>query len=158
MYYEFISLGKSELKREYFKPPRNIGFVKPGGGLWACRYTPGEDYLCDWHYWCESEGFSGKCDKGVLFNIKFNSRIYVINSYRDLENLMGKYEYMGNRDYKFFSCLDFELLSKDFDAIELTSLGQVETRFSEPYNLYGWDVASILILNFDIIFEQQSLS
>lgn len=85
--------------------------------------------------------------------MKPNARIYTIDSYGDLERLAKQYKY----NLSISQYLDFEALSKDYDAIELTDNGQIETRFSEPYNLYGWDIASILILNFDVIADQQPI-
>ena len=42
-------------------------------------------------------------------------------------------------------CLDFEKLSKDYDAIEVIDIGKFY------WALYGWDCNSILIMNPDIV-------
>lgn len=150
--FSFITMGKSVLSIEAFESPKNR-FVKPFGGIWACRYTPDEEFVSAWQCWCKYEEYPCNCRHGVVFNLKPNARIYTIDTYRDLERLATKYKYGSST----FSYLDFEALSKDYDAIELTDNGQIETRFSEPYNLYGWDIASILILNFDAIADQQPI-
>lgn len=159
--YDFITLGKTVLTKETFKAPKNR-FVKPDGGIWACRYTPDEEFVSEWQRWCKFEQFPGNWNQGVVFNLKPNARIYTIDSYEDLERLAKKYKYKYNLSISgmvgiCFQYLDFEALAKVYDAIELTGRGQSETRFSKPYNLYGWDVASILILNFDAIADQQPI-
>lgn len=95
-------------------------------------------------------------DLGVVFNLKDNTRIYTINTYKDLEWLMERYK--DNNSFSFKPTLDFERISKDYDVIELTEAGQWETRFSHPFNLYGWDVESILVLNFDVIGKQKGIN
>jgi hypothetical protein len=156
MKFDFVSLGKDKLIKEAFNHPRNINFCKPDGGIWACRYTPEETYICDWQCWCIEEKFPGKWDIGVIFNLKPETRICTIDSYNDLERLMKKYRF-SNVPFNFLNFLDFEIMSEDYDVIELTSKGQSETRYSFPYNLYGWDVASVLILNFDVIAKQEPI-
>ena len=150
--YDFITLGKTVLTKETFKAPKN-SFVKPDGGIWACRYTPDEEFVSEWQRWCKFEQFPGNWNQGVVFNLKPNARIYTIDSYEDLERLVKQYKY----NLFISQYPDFEALAKVYDAIELTGRGQIETGFSEPYNLYGWDVASILILNFDAIADQQPI-
>lgn len=159
--YDFITLGKTVLTQKSFKAPKN-SFVKPDGGIWACRYTPDEEFVSEWQRWCKFAQFPGNWNQGVVFNLKPNARIYTIDSYEDLERLAKQYKYKRNLSISgmvgiCFQYLDFEALAKVYDAIELTGRGQSETRFSEPYNLYGWDVASILILNFDAIADQQPI-
>lgn len=159
--YDFITLGKTVLTQKSFKAPKN-SFVKPDGGIWACRYTPDEEFVSEWQRWCKCAQFPGNWNQGVVFNLKPNARIYTIDSYEDLERLAKQYKYKRNLSISgmvgiCFQYLDFEALAKVYDAIELTGRGQSETRFSEPYNLYGWDVASILILNFDAIADQQPI-
>jgi len=38
--------------------------------------------------------------------------------------------------------MDWERISKEYDAVMLTEDGQVHTRFSRPLSLYGWDCES----------------
>lgn len=155
MKFDFISLGKDKLIKEAFNPPKNIYFCKPRGGIWACRYTPEEEYVCEWQQWCIGK-ILGNWNIGVVFNLKPEARICTIDSYDDLERLMEKYRFK-DVPFDFLKFLDFEKMAEDYDVIELTSKGQIETRYSFPCSLNGWDVASVLILNFDVIAEQEPI-
>lgn len=154
----YVTLGTNSLKGELFQPIQNRrgGWLnKPDGGLWACRFEPdGKGHVSAWDAWCDIEGFPGKWDKGVLFDLKPSARIYTIDSYEDLARLMAKYKRHINYPEK---TLDFEALAENFDALELTERGLGETHLSFPFNLYGWDVPSLLVLNFDVIADQQPL-
>lgn len=164
--FAFVTLGTTELKKDLFKAIKNTrsGFAKkPIGGLWACRYEPdNEGRVSAWDTWCDYEEFPGSWDEGVLFNLKSSARVYTIDSFKDFAELMKKYEYQSKEDNFFFGgfserVLDFEALAEDFDALELTAKGQDETRWSTPYDLYGWDIPSLLVLNFDAIADQHPL-
>jgi len=48
--------------------------------------------------------------------------------------------------------LDFEQLSKTYDAVWLTYNGERKTRYSNP-DLYGWDCESVLILNKNSVYQ-----
>lgn len=56
-------------------------------------------------------------------------------------------------DAVIFNLIDYEKISKDYDAIELTSRGEIETRFipSTLESLYGWDVPTLLVLNLNAV-------
>lgn len=175
--FEFIHLGHSKLTKEKFKEVKNRKegiTTKPNGGLWACRYTDNKDYTCAWEEWCFAENYYiERLKEGVLFNLKPEAKIYTIDSYEDLTKLMKNYsknnvmEELFNTEeiLSFFASLilgeeislDFEKISQDYDAIELTEKGLHETQFSGFYNLYGWDVPSILIMNFDVVAEQEPI-
>lgn len=86
--------------------------------------------------------------------MKENAKIFVIDGYKDLLLLLEKYE-LKNEMSNFLTSLDFESIAKDYDAIKLTESGERETRFSVP-SLYGWDIESMLIMNYDIIKNQKS--
>ena len=86
----------------------------------------------------------------------------VIDSLEDLENLLNVYALPRPCEYLTFltnvseqletvfdddwltRVLDFEKLATVFDGIWLTASGQSQTRLSQPDNLYGWDLESVL--------------
>lgn len=145
-----VSLVDIELSKELFIPVKNrLGLNKPHGGLWSCPYTPNSKYISEWHEFCSEEFESGLKPKAILFDFKQDTRIYTVNSLRDLKELYISYK-RNDGEYSFLQTLDFEELSKYFDVMYLTSRGQYETRFTNP-TLYGWDVESCLIMNFDCI-------
>jgi hypothetical protein len=42
--------------------------------------------------------------------------------------------------------IDWLSVAKDVDAVWLTHMGQIHTRFSDP-SLYGWDCSTVFWLN-----------
>lgn len=148
---KYISLGMNDISKDKFNNNLiNNGINKPYGGLWNCKYTPNKEFVSAWEEFCTKECF---CDdtinSGVIFNLKNNTRVYVIDTLSDLINLAD--EYSQESILPFTKLLDFTKIAKDFDCIYLTDRGQCETRFSREVSLYGWDVESLLILNFDCI-------
>ena len=120
-------------------------FCKPVGGLWASPVR--EDGSTGWEEWCRSEDFHVNLLRSHFdFSLSTGARLATINTLSDLQTLIERHR--QPQDVRFaFACLvlDFEKLSADYDAIELTDNGQCETRFSKQ-SLYGWDCESVLVL------------
>lgn len=158
MNYKYLTLGITNINKQYWQDIRNRTFVKPFGGLWASPYIEQGKYKSQWHEFTSEEFHDKSYNYGVIFNLKHNANIYVINSYEDFSNLLKDNKLSTEFDTLFssdrFSFLDFEKLSHIYDAILLTAKGEIETRYCMGANLYGWDVESLLILNFDCIDEQ----
>lgn len=139
---EFIHYGAKEYDPSKFKPVSNR-FAKPKGGLWGSPV----DSEWGWKEWCEAESFAD-CNEGFRFKLKKGSKVFIIDSYKDMMDLPFKCYSETEYQVKY---LDYESSSRKYDAIWLTEKGQVETQFSEPVNLYGWDCESILVMNPDPI-------
>ena len=127
-------------------PIKNVGFfTKPEGGLWASR--KGDEI--GWKNWCENEEFHlNKLDQSFELTLKDSANILVLKDREQLDYLPGlNYDGYFYNKYEWTSgCfLDFEKLSKEYDAIELVNIGQFY------WALYGWDCNSILITNPDIV-------
>ena len=127
-----------ELK-PYIEPVIN-DWVKPHGGLWTSTYTPDEKYCSDWIVWCvREEMYEWVSDSCYILYPNPDAKILTIDSKEDLKRVIDQYHIVKNgKKY-----LDYERISKDFDAIHLTERGQWDTRLLEP-NLYGWDCESTL--------------
>jgi len=159
-----IRLGTDKLLRELYVEPINrcTSFNKPKGGLWCSTYTPNEEYLSDWHRFCANEFTTGLNNHAVIFDFKPNSRIFQIDSQKDLMELFhicGRfYDDILPESICLSFMLDFEEAKARYDVINLTERGQWTTRLpmtNPKYNLYGWDTECSLILNFDCIGEQE---
>ncbi|MEG1502261.1 MAG: hypothetical protein RR370_02620 [Synergistaceae bacterium] len=153
---KYICMGK-EVDVKKVEPIANREmFCKPQGGLWLSPYIEKGEYLSDWHEWCEAESFIDyNGETCSIITLKKDANIFTINSHQDVLRLVLKHEYksklteqMGifrNKRY-----IDFESVSKNYDAILLTRKGESDTRWRTSdgeVSLYGWDVASLLILN-----------
>lgn len=139
---KFITYGLGKYSKMKFNPIVNRNFVKPYGGLWSSSVNS----IWGWKDWCISEGFhTERLNENFEFTLKDNAKIYVINDFSDLNNLIK-----DNMIFDYLQLLDFEKISNRYDAILLTYKGQVETRYSDP-GLYGWDCESLLVMNSDCI-------
>ena len=146
----YIHYGHKKFDRSKFEPIKNdrISFLinKPHGGLWA---SPLHGFT--WKRWCEAEQYK-ECSDDCCFRFKLlaSARIARIESRLDYEKLPKR---PFNNPLFFeptFLSLDFEEISKHFDAIfyrrceELHLLG--------PMN--SWDCDSLLVLNPDVVVEE----
>jgi hypothetical protein len=139
---QLVHFGSSVYLPQTVKPIVNDNWVKPKGGLW----TSPVDSVWGWKDWCEMENFR-KCDEDNSFKLQFkmSAKILVIDGLNDLVKLPKQDVVITYKYQKQY--LDFELLSKEYDAIWLTETGQNETHMSHPMDLYGWDCESVLIMN-----------
>ncbi len=146
-----VHYGSSEYRRELFMEVKNESWVKPKGGLWTSPIKSN----WGWKDWCLAENFR-ICDESNSFRLRFKdkSKILVIDSLEDLEDLPKFKTVYSKRFSKEYP--DFEVLTKECDAIWLTERGQRETHLSHPLSLYGWDCESVLILNPDCCYEVTS--
>ena len=148
MYPEFIHYGHDKFDKDLFVPIRNVGFVKPVGGLWASPIN--SNY--GWKDWCLSEEFHiSLLDRSFRFSLNKAAKVYTIDNRKQLYSLPIDHNKSYKIDLSIRPFLDFELISKRYDAIWLTIDGERDTRCLRPLNLYGWDVESLLVLNPNII-------
>lgn len=150
---KFVHYGKyDKISKEKFNPVENRDWIKPIGCLWAspidCNYGWVNFYDNELR---DNDVFDEKMKYCIEFTLKNETRIYIIDSFKDYTKL---YENYGRSISTYLNTLDFEKVSKEYDAILLTDNGQYETRFSNP-SLYGWDVATLLLFNIDCIDEQE---
>lgn len=142
-----IHYGSKKYNPDIVKPIKNRFFInKPHGGLWTSPINSN----FGWKDLCETVNFED-CKKEESFLLKLHdyANILIINSFEDLVKLPTNKKI----SFPLYSCLDFEKISEQYDAIWLTEKGENETRFSEPINLYHWDCESVLILNPHCCYE-----
>ena len=112
------------------------------GGVWTSTFTPNAEYCSEWIEWCCSEGPHDwiDCDRCVVLSANKEVNVYAINTYKDAEKLYASYGLPETEVSR--SLFDWTAISKDYDGVMLTQLGQICTRFSRPISLYGWDCES----------------
>lgn len=125
---------------------------KPHGGLWA---SPTKDVDVGWARWCIQEDFYvNKLDKYFDFKLKDNARVLRIEKIKELEKLPRvklKDDLMTINNMNFD--IDFEEITKNYDAILVYMYRDEENDFhrSMYFELYGWDVDTLLVLNPNVI-------
>lgn len=145
----YIHYGSNEFKPELFKPVKNeMMFTKPKGGLWASPINAKES----WKEWCERNDFHLELlKKSFIFVLKPDTRVLFIDDVKQLENLPKVENPAIFENFKLWTCLDFEKLSQEYDAVEIT-LSEEKSHQGEFWGglydkLYGWDCDSICIMN-----------
>lgn len=144
VYEHYFKGNKTEYDPQDFKSVKNVDAiicgVKPKeGGLWA---SPVKSPL-NWKKWCENEDEREWIQNGSFkFTLKPYAEILEIKSVEQLKELPQT----GNQ-FNESVCLDFEELSKIYDAIEVFITEDAQLY----WHLYGWDCDSILVMNPDVI-------
>ena len=140
----YIHYGSDHFDLDEFSPIRNIDLHnKPSGGLWASPYNSKRS----WYDWCKSEKFrTDRLDKWFTFTLKDDAKVLTIKTEQDLCKLKNDGFYIDaftKTKYSLpFSYPDFEKLCIDgYDAIEVYMNDIIY------FDLYGWDVDSLLVLN-----------
>ncbi len=124
-------------------------------GLWTSSWRE-ETQDSDWVEWCRGENF-GDPDKDQWFLLtpRIDARIYMIDSLTDLERLLIQYEWysplakkiartVGREHARYYTSIDFERLSKEYDALHLTEYGNGQLHLSYPLDLNAWDSESTI--------------
>lgn len=130
---------------------------KPHGGLWS---SPTKDVDVGWARWCiQEEFYTDKLDKYFDFKLKDSARVLRIEKIKDLEKLPRVNIYDGFDGLKTLNTMnfdiDFEEIAKNYDAILVYMYRDEESKGMKSmyYELYGWDVDTLLVLNPDVIKE-----
>lgn len=149
----YIHYGSNEFKPKLFKPVKNeMMFTKPKGGLWASPINAKES----WKEWCERNDFHLQLlEKSFVFGLKPETKVLFIDDVKQLDDLPKVKNPAIFENFNIWVCLDFEELSKEYDAIEIT-LSEEKSHNGEFWGglydkLYGWDCDSICIMNPDCL-------
>jgi hypothetical protein len=147
---KLVHYGTSYIDLSLIEEIKNKLFSnKPEGGLWCSPIeskNEWKDFLIgeDWR--------TETLEKSVIFELKPNSKILKIDSYKDLKKQVSIFEKKIYPEHSYLrGFLDYEKLTLEYDAIFLTANGQYDTRMAFDTNLYGWDCECLLILNKDCL-------
>jgi hypothetical protein len=152
---------------------RDLSWTKPSGGVWLS--TLDERGLSSWD---ELMGEAAGDTKQYNMSFKPDARIVVIDSLEDYRKLLDIYPYQAefNEQAKTFAnamgpmisngffainaageskrTIDFEKLSKKYDAVFLTQRGlyacgrgNLQQDMGNDMSLYMWDIESAFVLN-----------
>ena len=142
---KYIHYGHKNFDVNLFCPIKNRDFfVKPDGGLWASNINA--EY--SWKDWCESTEFkSCNEDNSFTFFLSEDAKILKIKSSDQLKLLPKLDGETETGCVVSWVLLDFEELSREYDAIEV----YISYDKNLYFDLYGWDCDSILIMNPGVI-------
>lgn len=137
---EYIHYGSDKFDIKKFKPIENIRFFnKPRGGLWGCESTS----KFSWKDFAKSE-MDTDISTYFKFRIKSNAKVLKLHTQDDFNKFHSIYRSSGDTPLKMLVAYDFERVAKDYDVIDF----KVKELY---YQLYGWDLDSILVLNPNVI-------
>lgn len=144
----YVHDGHSKFDINLFQPIRvKEHFNKPIGGLWASPTSS----TYTWEQWCLDNNFNytigeDKYFQGEQFKFKLKdgARLLSITSSKQLDDLP---QIKDDITSSVFKILDFKKLEEDYDAIEVL-ISEDQQLY---WDLYGWDVDSIIVMNPDVI-------
>ena len=162
-----LTAGISILEKEKFKDrsydtDKAYFLNKPRGFIWGSTLIKrdGKAYS-DWIRLLENKQFNPKkYNNGISYTLHKNAKICTISCEEDYLDLMDNYS-IGYKDEKAY--INFEKLSKDYDAFHLTQDACYEMRMIYPpiyrrnfphrmlADFYSYDCESWIIFNYDII-------
>lgn len=144
---KYIHYGSNKFDINKFDEIKNDFPFKPKGGLWASRYSS----YNGWLDFCLLKRYeTEELKKSFIFSLDKSARILTIDSIRKLDKIIDNYSFVCDLG---FLRLDFEKISKDYDAVEV-----LISKESKLYDrMYGWDCDSIVILNPKVIIEDRNI-
>lgn len=152
------------LREKFFQPvgEGHLG-IKGKGGLWTSSYL-GKQLGSSWIQWCLGNDFGVPEDgifRGYLLEPKKRLKVYTIDSLEEMHTLFDKYGYEMYPNIPVeMEGINWEEMSKDYDALHLTENGENLTRHGFSFfrdttkdlkpewkskrmrNFYGWDCES----------------
>lgn len=154
---KYLSVGLTNIYRELFLDIKNGKDAKFSGGIWATeqlenidRYNPWVDYILSNPYILFYKNLLNKDSlSGVLITLKDDAKIFNLKHKSDLEFL--KTNYPSNNGW-----IDFETLSKDYDAIYVNVFylkNELDKEEADIINTFA--VSSLTIFNADAISYYQ---
>lgn len=165
----YIHYGSDHFDKRKFHKIRNciLGDIgekpKAGTGMWASPV----DSETTWREWCEEEDFH---TESLLSSFSFKlfptARVLYIRNSDELSAAKETYQnyrwfdYIWRGDYSYIRssmeskfCPDFERIANDYDAMYVRMWWEMEPNSGSYYQLYGWDVDSLLVFNPNVVEE-----
>jgi hypothetical protein len=144
----------ANLEKSRFNPIKNDSGEKPEGGLWTSTFD--ERVGSGWVNWCRQNNFYRR--RAVKRSTHWIATprpclVYVVRDVADLNSLFDRFPLMKQHHkilrrkvvpVPMLMGIDFEAMSKKYDAMHLTAEGQFKTKFSKPHSLYAWDCESTI--------------
>lgn len=147
-----VNYGKTSYQKKKVRRVKNYPLInKFKGGLW----TSPIDSKYGWRDFILQGNIHRPLNYPTVFRLKGNSKIYIIDSIKDVEFLPTTSK-VDNNEFRTLSVgIDFEkLIRLGYDGVYLTDNGQSKTRYTTSNSgirMYGWDVETVAIFNPEIL-------
>ena len=151
----YVHYGTTKFDKEKFKPIETLPFFpKPRGGFWASA----NDAKFGWKEWNKQENYQEtRDDNKIEFKLSPEARVLRLESTKDISDAVKRYPTELPKEIqasdmagilRMTLCpLDFNAISRDYDAIEVI----VSNWNGVSQMLPMWDCDSIVIMNPDIV-------
>lgn len=146
---EYVNYSREGFNKKLFNEISNDNWIKPHGGLWACR----ADSTYQWIDWCKDSDFRlDKYKVPFMFELEDTANILQIKTPEDFKLLcpyvIESYTDPIRSEISFRS-IDFVKMARDgYDGMEVFPVTGYPTIY---WALYGWDVDSIVLFNMHCI-------
>lgn len=151
----FIHYGDDHFDRDKFNYVKNASIEEIGWkpAFCTCLWASPIDDPDGWHDWCEANRFRlDRLSKSFKFKLKKGSRVLEVITLDDLTNFLHTF---CDQDELKHPIVDFESIAQFYDALFVKIYTDDCEDFQQQayWQLYGWDVDSLLIFNPDIVEE-----
>ena len=160
---KIVTYGINKIDKDQFEPISNEPFDirnKPHGGLWGSVYTPNNGiFMSDWVRFVYYDlPIKRRSRYYVTYKLKSDAKLFTLDTLDDYLGMMDKYLYIPDAYIYNKYQIDFEKLSKDYDAIHVTEKAVTEMRMfllneiaTTLSDFYHYDVDSYILFNLDCI-------
>jgi hypothetical protein len=138
---QYVAFGIQDIDNQMFQNIESGYNLKPENGLFAYDFIRDDKTISPYESWCEKE----KCDRGslregVIFTIQTGAKVYKIDSWGDLHNLIKKCPLVktidGLDNKKVVDIgVDFKKAATKYDVISFTYKGNANTLLSENHEV-----------------------
>lgn len=141
-----IQIARPQFDRARVLPAMGVGMKPTQGGLWTSSYLSRGEFCSDWHRWTKDKNFMvPQLEDCWMITPDPDARIYNVDTFEDLKWLVQNYRQTIPTYRESEYDIDWEKVAKDFDAVHLTTRGQIQTRYTKP-GFYEWDAESTVWL------------
>ena len=163
---KYIHYGSEHFDLKAFEPIKNcFRFNKPKGGLWASPIDA-ED---SWYNFCKCNRYkTDELERSFEFKLANNTNVLYLNDVITVIDRRNREYYLN--DHSLHNCIRINEplpsdpfmpaifahgINIDFQWLMMSRYDAIEVRMDDIFywDLYGWDVDSLLVMNPDCVVE-----
>lgn len=164
---KYIHYGSEHFDLKAFDPIKNrYRFNKPSGGLWASPINA-ED---SWHDWCLFNNYkTDKLERSFKFKLADDAKVLYLNDVITVTDKRNRKYHLNDSSLSYCIRIHEPLPSDpfcpsifasginiDFQWLMMSRYDAIEVHMTDIFywDLYGWDVDSLLVMNPNCIVER----